>query len=147
MVQIELKWPDGSRIFYKKDSGGYVRRCIQYADGRYVDNTGKYYYLKVLENFRDIGQRTYQDLEYICNITSYKYDKMVETELCQKFRNCIYGEGDGTCIFMTTIYLAMVDLEEGKINPNWPGKRLVLDSCKAVLLDGISFEKAAVMYL
>lgn len=145
MVQTIINWPDGSRIYYKTDTLGNVRRCVDFADGEGIDNAGKYYYLRILENYKDIGNRTYQDLEYICNMVSDRYSLDVEKELCRRFSDRIYGEGNGACIFMTIIYLAMIDLEEGKKHYNWLGKELVLNSCKAVLIDGISYEKAAVM--
>lgn len=143
MVLQEVLFKDGSRIYYKASNNDVFRRVIQYADGEYVDNAGKYYYLNILENFRDIGEAFYKDLEFIYNITSSEYNKEAVRAICKRIRGRNYGAG--TEVFCTAIYLAMLDLEAEKKMPNWLGKALVLDSCKAVLLENMHYEQAAVL--
>ncbi len=73
MVQKEVKFKDGSKIYYVTSPNGDVRRVVDYAanDGmptEHVDNAGKYYYLKTLVGFKDIGELVYSDIEYIYNV-------------------------------------------------------------------------------
>jgi len=41
----------------------------------------------------------------------------------------------------------MIDLENSKLDVCWFGKKLVLDSCRAVLLEDIPYKQAANMNL
>ena len=146
MIHQEVKFKDGSRIYYVTSPNGDVRRVIDYAanegmPAEYVDNAGKYYYLKILVGFRDIGKLIYADIEHIYNITTNKYEHRLNVEICEIARQHQYFLGSD--VFYTVIYLAMVDLEASKLDDSWPGKKLVLDSCRAVLLENVQYKEAA----
>lgn len=140
MVLQEVKFQDGSRIYYKYENSTY-RRVIQYSFDYYVDNAGKYYYLKVLEDYRDIGSKVYLDLKHICELTTANYSPDVNMQIGRNFTKEPYGDYES--ILFTVIYLAMVDMEESKKDASWPGKWLVLESCRQVLLENVPSEKAA----
>ena len=75
MVQKEVRFIDGSRIYYITSPNGDVRRAVDYAANEgmppeHVDNAGKYYYLKTLVGFRDIGKLVYSAM--IVKGTIYK---------------------------------------------------------------------------
>ena len=142
MVLQEVNFKDGSRIYYKFKNNSY-RRVIQYSSGDCVDNAGKYYYLEELQDYRNIGERTFNALKVICDLTTEKYSYEMIKKIDQLFCNEIYGEYAN--VFFTVIYLSMVDLEESKKHAKWPGKRLVLESCRQVLLENVSYEDAAVI--
>ena len=150
MVQKEVIFKDGSRIYYIISPNGNVRRAVDYAanedfPAEHVDNAGKYYYLKTLVGFRDIGKLIYSDTEYIYSKATDKYNHQLNVEICLRARQHQYFLGSD--VFYTVIYLAMVDLESSKLDDSWLGKKMVLDSCKAVLLDNMPYRKAANLYL
>ena len=150
MVQKEVLFKDGSRIYYITSPNGDVRRAVDYAANEgmppeHVDNAGKYYYLKTLVGFRDVGKSVYSDIEYIYSISTDKYDFQINVEICRRARRHQYFLGSD--VFYTVIYLAMIDLESSKLDESWLGKKMVLDSCKAVLLEDMPYKKAANLYL
>ena len=149
VIQKEVKFRDGSRIYYKTDQCGNVRRVIDYAASKgypaeYVDNAGKYYYLKILNNYRDDANVIYGHLKCICDKTTNIYDLTLNRELCSRLSDSLFGHQSE--VFFTVIYLAMVDLEASKIKPYWKGKQIVLESCRAVLLENYSYERAAELH-
>ena len=150
MVQKEVKFKDGSRIYYITSPNGDVRRVVDYAanDGvpaEHVDNAGKYYYLETLVGFRDIGELVYSDIEYIYNVSTDKYSHQTNVDICRRARQHPFFLGSD--VFYTIIYLAMIDLENSKLDDCWLGKKLVLDSCRAVLLEDVPYKKAANLLL
>ena len=150
MVQIEVKFKDGSKIYYVTSPNGDVRRVVDYAanddmPAEHVDNAGKYYYLRTLVGFKDIGGLVYSDIEYIYNVSTEKYVHQTNVEICRKARQHQYFLGSD--VFYTIIYLAMIDMENSKLYDCWLGKKLVLDSCRAVLLENIPYKKAANLLL
>ena len=116
MVQKEVIFKDGSRIYYIISPNGNVR-------------------LKLI----------YSDIEYIYSKATDKYNHQLNVEICLRARQHQYFLGSD--VFYTVIYLAMVDLESSKLDDSWLGKKMVLDSCKAVLLENIPYRKAANLYL
>ena len=149
MVTQDIKFKDeipgssGSRIYHEKKYGVVYRKVV-YTYGDSCDNVGKYYYLKVLEqSYQDIAEQTYEDILFIYNRTTNVFDLQIVKEICERLKNrsCYPGEG----AFFTLIYMAMVDLEQEKKDSSWPGKKLVLDSCRAVLLDNMHYEEAAIL--
>ena len=108
MVQKEVKFKDGSKIYYVTSPSGDVRRVVDYAasDGmpaEHVDNVGKYYYLKTLVDFKDIGELVYSDIEYIYNVSTDKYNHQTNVDICRRARQHQYFLGSD--IFYTIIYL------------------------------------------
>lgn len=147
MIQQELKWKNGSRIYYDKDLNNNVRRRVHFSNGHDVDNAGKYYYLNILGSFKyhynnDVIVSMYRDLEAIHAKVTSSYDNNLETELCNKFSR--YGAD--MQVFFSIIYLAMLDMESSGIKSKWKGKDIVLYSCKAVMLDNMEYKEAAVMF-
>ena len=144
MVTQDIKFKDGSRIYHETKYSGVVYRKIEYSYGDSCDNVGKYYYLKVLEQgYQDIAEQTYEDIIFIYNRTTSEFDLQIVKDLCERLRNRSCDPGEEA--FFTLIYMAMVDLEQEKKSSSWPGKKLVLDSCRAVLLDNIPYNEAAVL--
>lgn len=151
IVQQKLKFKDGSMISYATTPSGEVRRVIDYAatDGypaEHVDNAGKYYYLKNLAQYKEeIGSALFSEIEYIYNNTSDKFDTGLCQEICHRInKRGFFEQAD---VFFSVIYLAMVDLEANKMSDDWLGKKLVLDSCKAVLIDGMPYREAANLHI
>ena len=151
MVQQILNWPKGSRIYYETCNGN-ITRFVHYSKGQKNENAGKYYYLKILQKVLKIRlakaklSELYNDLIYVCDKTTSQYDQALKEELCRRFGRYIPNDEDIE-VFFTIIYLAMVDMEAGKLNhPHWLGKRMVLNSCKAVLLNDVDYKDVAEMY-
>lgn len=151
IVQQEVKFPDGSKIYYITSPNGIVRRVVDYAatkdtPAEHVDNAGKYYYLKTLVNFRDdydrpLGHEIYAELEYMCSKATDRYDLELNREICRRIGKKQFFEK--AHVFFTVVYLAMVDLEANNLSDKWLGKQMVLNSCRAVLLEGKSYREAA----
>lgn len=146
MVQNSVNFKDGSKIYYTKFPNGKVIRVVDYAandcmPAEHVNNAGKYYYLKTLSQFRDIGNLLYSDIEYIHCVSTAKYDYQTNVEICRRARQHRYFLGSD--VFYTIIYLAMIDLESEKLDDSWSGKKMVLDSCRAVLLENVPYKSAA----
>lgn len=144
MIQKEVKFKDGSRIYYKTEHGE-TRRVIRFAyTNEYIDNASKYFYLNALVNMRDCGKEVYAEIQKIYDSTTKNYDFQLVKKFCNRIRNSdYYAVGDE--VLLTAIYLKMVDLEAEKVFDSWPGKKLVLDSCKAVLIDMMPTRKAAML--
>lgn len=172
MVQNEITFNDGTRIFYE-ETNGRMQRFIEYALSpiekekikekpllkfQYESlnrkhNAGKYYYLEVLHaivlELTD-GQknRLYSDLKGLHDKTSDKYDSsIINRSFLETFGKYWPGNMHQCASFFTTIYLAMVDLEDGKkYNPRSTGKTMVLKGCEAVILKGVDPKVAATMF-
>lgn len=149
IVQQALKFRDGSKIGYATSPNGEVRRVIDYAatkdhPAEHEDHAGKYYFLKVLNGFRDIGKEIYSELEYICNKTTAEFDMNICREICQRIE--ARGFFEQAEVFFCAIYLEMVDYEATKLHEGRLDKNMVLMGCKAVLLDNVFYRRAANLY-
>lgn len=172
MVQKEIKFSDGTRIFYE-DVKGNPQRFIQYSytpeerekieknpiikdaidSKKKKHNAGKYYYLEILRNLvssLDDNQKRqlYDDLKALHDRTGQEYDSnIVNKEFLEIFGQYWSNNKVQCAAFFTTIYLAMVDLEGSKWKyPNSLGKTMVLKSCEAVILGGKDPKEAATMF-
>lgn len=156
MVQKELTFPDGTRIFYE-EANGIMQRFIEYATSprekirKY--NAGKYYYLKILHRIvkrLDEKQRSqlYSELKALHDKVGMKYDSnIVNRSILQTFGKYWRGNEIKCTAFFTTIYLAMLDLEENKAQlPHSLGKSMVLASCGAIINWGKDPNEAATMF-
>ena len=156
MVQIELTFLDGTRIFYE-EANGIMQRFIEYATSprekirKY--NAGKYYYLKILHRIvkrLDEKQRSqlYSELKALHDKVGMKYDSnIVNKSILQTFGKYCRGNEIKCTAFFTTIYLAMLDLEENKAQfPQSLGKTMVLASCGAIINWGKDPNEAATMF-
>ena len=172
MVQISLNFSDGTRIFYEETNGG-LQRFIKYSYTpkeleqirkrpeirKAIDlkvkkhNAGKYYYLNVLHGIKcnlDDEQKNvlFNELKDLHDRTGYQYDKnIINDDFVRTFGK--YGPNNRIqcAAFFTTIYLAMLDLEEKRRNNlNYLGKTMVLRSCEEVLLKDTLPQDAAVMF-
>jgi len=171
MVQKEIKFSDGTRIFYERENG-ILHRYIEYAytqkDKELIKNkpqvkskieskvrkcnAGKYYYLDVLYSIVckiNDSQRhqLYNDLKELHDKVGQEYD----SNILNKDFLCTFGkywhDNIQCAAFFSIIYLAMLDLEENKKDyPNSLGKTVVLKSCKAVILDNVDPRDAAIMF-
>ena len=149
VVQQELTFRDGSKISYATSPNGEVRRVIDYAatkdkPAEHKDNAGKYYYLKTLKDFKEIGRDIYSELEYICSKTTAKFDMDLYRDIYQRIE--ARGFFEQAEVFFCAIYLEMVDYEATKLYEGRLSKEMVLVGCKAVLLDNVYFRKAANLY-
>lgn len=172
MVQKDVFFKDGTRIFYE-ETDGTPQRYIEYAftpqeirDMKekpflksYIENrvrkhnAGKYYYLGVLAGIVrgfDIKQRDhlYMKLKELHDKTSAQFDRTIFTEDYKKEFGRYWKGNEIQCYaFFTTIYLAMVDWEELKQNfKSSMGKTMVLKSCEAVIYGWKDPRDAAIMF-
>lgn len=156
MVQIELTFSDGTRIFYE-EANGIKKRFIEYAtsprEKRRKYNAGKNYYLKILHRIvkrLDEKQRSqlYSELKALHDKVGMKYDSnIVNKSILQTFGKYCRGNEIKCTAFFTTIYLAMLDLEENKEQfPQSLGKTMVLASCGAIINWGKDPNEAATMF-
>lgn len=172
MIQKELKFKDGTRIFYE-ETNGRVQRFIEYAlspmekeqIGKEIIlksifepitrkyNAGKYYYLSILQNTvlkldRSQKIQLYNDLKNLHDRTSAEFDfSILKNGFLDTFGKYWPGNEHQCASFFTLIYLAMIDLEQGKsIYPHSRGKTMVLKSCEAIILKGANYEDAARMF-
>jgi len=172
MVQKEITFNDGTRIFYE-ESNGRVQRFIEYALSPIEKekikehpslkplfeskvrkyNAGKYYYLDVLQGIiSDLStnqkNQLYNDLNNLHDRTSAEYDSNIINKSFLDTFGKYWPSNEHQCAsFFTTIYLAMVDLEDGKRNyPHSMGKTMVLKSCEAVILKCVDPKEAATMF-
>lgn len=140
MVKINLNNYKGSSIYYKKD--GY--RYLSMPDSPEI-NAGKYYYLAILSFFHDdkpLADKSIDLITWIYEKTTRAYDSSVWEHIVSSCTGILHDEE----VFFFIIYLAMLDLEVGSNYPFGSGKRMVYESCKAVLIDGKNYEEAAVMF-
>lgn len=109
-------------------------------------NVGKYYYLNVLSGIAKESKyvpRSKDILDWIYYNTQRFYDnKIVEKliELGLKLND------NSLAPFFTIIYLAMLDLEIDSPYPIGSGKKIVYESCIAVLLKNYDVQTAANMF-
>ena len=150
IVQQPLKIKDGSKIYYVTSPTGVVHRVIDYAatdsnPAEHVDNAGKYHYLKTLANVKDdIGPAIFNEIQYMYNKTSDKFDLELCREICDRIRKrCFFEQAE---VFFCAIYLEMLDYEATKQSIGRLGKKMVLEGCKAVLLENVPYAKAATLY-
>lgn len=143
MVNINLEY-NGIRIFYKDG-----KRFINYGNNTIDYNAGKYYYLDQLstvyrtENNKASGWMNV--ITYIYNNTSSVYNKEIVNTLFRKLPNNSHIDNENL-MFFCVIYLAMLDLESNTKYPSGSGKRMVYNSCREVLINGMDYQKAATLY-
>ena len=172
MIQQEITFNDGTRIFYEEDNG-IVQRYIEYAySPKEIDqiknnpqiksafdrkvrkwNCGKYYYLPMLSSIvSDLNesqrQQLYNELKELHDKVGQEYDPNIRSKQFLATFGKYWENNNLQCAaFFMTIYLAMLDLEGGKKDyPNSLGKTMVLKSCEAVILGGKDPEEAATMF-
>lgn len=116
-------------------------------------NAGKYYYLGVLQSIvYDLNDnqrfQLYNELKNLHDMTSGVFDsRILKNGFLDTFGKYWPNNNYQCACFFTTIYLAMVDLEDGKREyPNSMGKTMVLKSCKAVILERADYKDAATMF-
>lgn len=172
MVQKEITFNDGTRIFYE-ELNGRVQRFIEYAlspmekekikeepllkfhfdsvNRKY--NAGKYYYLDVLYSIVCGLSETqknllYNELKELHDKVGREYDpNILGKGFLSTFGKYWKGNNAQCAAFFTTIYLAMLDLEASKKQfSSSLGKTMVLRSCRAVILEGKDPREAAVMF-
>jgi len=172
MVEKELTFKDGTRIFYE-EVRGRKQRFIEYSLSPHElekikekpilkslfdekvrkYNAGKYYYLDVLHGIvlelnDNQKYQLYNDLKNLHDRTSAEYDSNIINKSFLDTFGKYWPSNENQCAsFFTTIYLAMVDLEDGKkYNPRSTGKTMVLKGCEAVILKGVDPKVAATMF-
>ena len=172
MVEKELTFNDGTRIFYEIVNGR-VQRFIEYSyspfelekirenpilksafdDKVRKFNAGKYYYLNVLygivcELNETQRYQLYGELKELHDKVGREYDSKVLGKGFLATFGKYWEENQPQCAaFFTTIYLAMLDLEASKEQfPHSLGKTMVLRSCEAVILQNKDPREAAVMF-
>lgn len=172
MVQHKLYFSDGTRIFYECKNGR-IQRFIEYAytpqelekikkmpilkhniDSKQRKfNAGKYFYLDRLSQLtyelnNEQKYQLYEDLKTLHDKVGKEYDSNVlDKSFVETFGKYSKGNKVQCIAFFSTIYLAMLDLEANKDEfPNSPGKKMVLKSCEAVILQNKKPEDAAVMF-
>ena len=172
MVQKEITFKDGTRIFYE-ETNGRVQRFIEYALSPMEKEkikkrpslkplcesqvrkykADKYYYLNELQRIvRKMNDKQkkmlYNELKNLHDRTSAEYDSSIRNRSFLNTFGKYWPDNEHQCAcFFVTIYLAMVDLEQGKsIYPHSMGKTMVFKSCEAVILNGANYEDAARMF-
>lgn len=133
MENVTLKFGNGT-IFCKDG-----KRYIHHRDEDQV--AGKYYYLRVLYlihlNFPEEVCNKYMKIIYaLCCVASKKFNPKVITSLIDIEKE-EGKDANGLALLMSIIYLAMIDLEQGKKTSKALGKKIVYDSCLDVLIKGV----------
>ena len=171
MVKKEFKFNDGTRIFYEEENGS-MQRFIEYSyspkemeqiknnpqiksvlDRRVRKwNCGKYYYLDVLSgitcklNDRQ-RQQLYDELKALHDKVGQEYNPKKSKQFLTTFGKYWENNSSQCAAFFMTIYLAMLDYEEGKrLYPHSLGKTIVLKGCEAVILKNVDPREAATMF-
>ena len=172
MVKQDVKFSDGTRIFYE-ERDGWTQRYIEFAYSpqekqqlkekpflkEHIEkqvrkfNVGKYEYLKRLQGMShglDETQRyqIYNELKELHDKVGQEYDiNIVRNYIKPTFGKYWHGNEIQCAAFFVTVYLAMLDLEEskGKYSSSL-GKTMVLKSCEAVILNGVDYQEAANMF-
>lgn len=172
MVCKELHFSDGTRIFYE-EKNGFLQRYIEYSyttqeirDMKekpfmksHIEsnvrkyNAGKYYYLKVLHSIvlgleDNQRQQLYSELKALCDRVGTEYDSnIINKDFLDTFGKYWRTNEVKCAAFFTTIYLAMLDLEENKAQyPKSLGKNMVMSSCAAIIIWGKDPQEAATMF-
>ena len=171
MYKKEIKFSDGTRIFYEEENG-FTHRFIEYAYSpqeiqkmkekpflkEQFDkqvrkfNANKYYYLLVLNSMHrklDDEQNCIlcNELGELCKNVGTEYDSnIVNKDFLHTFGKYWHGNEIQCAAFFVTIYLAMLDMEKKKQNnPTCGGKGKVLLDCTDVLMFGLSSDEIAIM--
>lgn len=172
MIEKELTFNDGTHIFYE-EVRGKMQRFIEYSytpeelekirkipilkshfDSQVRKfNAGKFYYLNVLYgivcNLNDTQRhQLYSELKELHDKVHREYNQNVLSEGFLETFGKYWKDNKAQCAaFFTTIYLAMLDLEQNRdLYPNSLGKTMVLMSCEAVILQNKDPRDAAVMF-
>lgn len=141
MVELDF-CSKGIHIFVKNG-----QRYINYGNGDV--NAGKYYYLEIIQNrhppldivLRNSISNLYRLATETYNVEIFK--KATDGELCKINNSKTRTE---VAAILLIIYLAMVDLEETHKYQVGFGKRMVHDSCMAVMDGRLDYRAAAVMF-
>lgn len=173
MVKKEIKFSDGTRIFYEEENGS-MQRFIEYGyspfqkgqiekypqlKSRFDEmvmkrNCGKFNYLQEIEDIaRKLNdsqrQQLYNELKELHDKVGQEYDpNIINKDFLGTFGKYWQQNNDVQCAaFFATIYLAMLDLEQDKEKyPRSLGKTMVLKSCEAVILKNVDYREAATMF-
>lgn len=154
MFQKELNI-NGYQIYYKNNyrymkSPAKINIKFHTGSWGYSDNddinVGKYYYLNVLSGIAKMPKRVpifKNILDWIYVNTQPFYDNTIVEMLIEQGLKL---KDVGIAPFFTIIYLAMLDLEIDSPYPIGSGKKIVYESCIAVLLKNYDFQTAANMF-
>lgn len=172
MVKKEIEFNDGTRIFYEEENGS-MQRFIEYSYTPFEKdqiekypqlkshfdksvrkwNCGKYYYLDVLSGIAcklDDSQRQqlYNELKELHDKVGQEFDPTIRNaDFLRTFGKYWENNSSQCAAFFITIYLAMLDYEEGKrLYPHLLGKTIVLKGCEAVILKNVDPKEAATMF-
>ena len=111
------------------------------------ENVGKYYYLNILSDYAFCSPEYVNPfmvfIREIYNKTQRYYDENVIDYIKEKspiVDKCSMAP------FFIIIYLSMLDLEVNSRFPVGSGKEIILKSCRAVLIDKMLPDDAAVMF-
>ena len=142
MENVTLQFENGTIIC--KDG----KRYLHLRDEDQV--AGKYYYLRVLYrihlNFPEEVCNKYMKIIYaLYCVASKKFNPKVITSLIDIEKE-EGKDANGLALLMSIIYLAMIDLEQGKKTSKALGKKIVYDSCLDVLIKGVQDFTAAKKY-
>jgi len=171
MVRKEIKFKDGTRIYYEgTDENLY--RYIEYSytpkEREQIEKhpelqsiicskvrkykADRFYYLDVLYGIAcklnaDQRRILYAKIKKVHDEAGNQYNPNIIKNFPDMFREYWPESGIQCAEFFVTIYLSMVDLEDGKKDyPHSLGKTMVLRSCEAVILKNTDPRDAAVMF-
>lgn len=150
IVKQKLKFKDGSRIDYTELPDGSCIRVIYFAatDGepaQTINYAAKHFYLETLQNVREdkgseYNEKLFREIEYLYNKTSSVFDLDFCREISGRIeRLCLFTHAH---VFFCALYLEMIDYELS-VSLN---KEMVLEGCRAVLIDCLPYKKAANLY-
>ena len=172
MVQEEITFNDGTRIFYEEENGS-MQRFIEYGYSPFQKNQiekypqlksrfdemvrkrncGKFDYLQEIEDIaRKLNdsqrQQLYNELKELHDKVGQKFDPNIRNAEFLRTFGKYWRRNEKQCAaFFFTIYLAMLDQEQDKEKyPRSLGKTMVLKSCEAVILKNVDYREAATMF-
>ena len=172
MVEKEIRFSDGTRIFCEEEEG-IMNRFIEYGyspfEKKQIEKNpqlkglfdkkvrkckcGKYFYLGVLSGIAcklndNQRQQLYNELKELHDKVGQEYDPSIINQVfLHTFGKYHRGNEIQCAACFVTIYLAMLDFEVGKKNyPHSLGKTIVLRSCEAVILKNVDYKEAATMF-
>lgn len=173
-VQQELFWTQGlnSHIYYRNgfryfDYGGVFydnENTPTYLKGYAINMKFMICSLREFKNHLQDNKSAslFHNLESVCIRMNSHYSQSLENEICtfatkycfpvwslsKRFPN-YQNALEYTQLILTLWYLAMLDFENGKEIegiPQWPGKLFILNDCKCILIDDMTYDDIAVMH-
>ena len=165
MVEKEIRFSDGTRIFCEEEEG-IMNRFIEYGyspfEKKQIEKNpqlkglfdkkvrkckcGKYFYLGVLSGIAcklndNQRQQLYNELKELHDKVGQEYDPNIRSKQFLATFGKYWENNNLQCAaFFMTIYLAMLDLKGGKKDyPNSLGKTIVLKSCEAVIQNNVCY--------